>query len=287
MLFYVTLVLSAAVASSVEIDEAGIGAKAASRNTNCLCQCAETIFKDSYGKIHGNCNSVDVNEAQWCYVDSRYSQCSDLRQSERKGLGHLRYSNEACATPALDSQQCRYALYSSNSGNSGFNGGNTGYNSGNSGYNSGNSGYNSGNSGYNSGSSGYNSGSSGYNSGNSGYNSGSSGYNSGNTGYNNGNSGFNSGSSGYNSGSSGYNSGNTGYNTGNSGYNSGNTGYNTGNSGYNNGNTGYNNGNTGYNNGNTGYPEVGDVRFAERTASKTATGKSEEKKKDSAVNFSR
>ena len=178
--------------------------RAASREVNCHCQCSPLTFRDKYGRINGNCKAADETGAKWCYVDTRYSRCSDLSKSDRY---RNYWSYEACATPELGSYQCRGSSggYSSGS-NGGFNtGSNGGFNSGsNGGFNSGsNGGFNSGsNGGHHSGSNG------GFNSGsNGGFNSGSNGahHSGSNGGFSSGsNGGFNSGlNGGFNSGSNG------------------------------------------------------------------------------------
>ena len=191
------VVAVAAVAAVAAVDITAVAAvepedssldlvRAASRTINCGCQCSNTQFKDKYGKVNGNCVSTDKTGAVWCYVDpSSYSSCSDLQKSERF---NKYWSYEACATPALNSYECR---------NGGFTGGNSGYNGG---FNGGSSGFNGGSSGYNSGSSGFNGGTSGFTGGSSGFNGGSSGFNGGNSGYNGGSIGSGLGSSGYGSG---------------------------------------------------------------------------------------
>merc|ERR1711915_57714 len=119
--------------------------KAASRDLGCNCQCSNTVLKDKYGKVNGNCKSTDKG-GQWCYVDPRYAQCNDLVKSKRFNQF---WSYQACATPERSSYQCRSS--------GGFGSGSGGFNSGH-----GSSGFNSGH-----GSSGFNSGhgSSGYSSG--------------------------------------------------------------------------------------------------------------------------
>merc|ERR1711915_653436 len=210
--------------------------KAASRDLGCNCQCSNTVFKDKYGKVNGNCKSTDKG-GQWCYVDPRYAQCNDLVKSKRFNQF---WSYQACATPERSSYQCRSSGY----GSGGFGSGSGGFNSGHgsSGFNSGHgssSGY--GSSGFNSGhgSSGFNSGhgSGGFTSGH-----GSSGFNSGH-----GSSGFNSGhsSSGFNSGhgsSGGSSFGSGGYGSGSS---SGSQGFGSGSSGF----SGGGSGNSGYSSG--------------------------------------
>ena len=77
--------------------------RAASRQVNCNCQCSSITFLDRYGQINGNCRSADSTGALWCYVDPRYSQCVDLRQSVRTTS---LWSYQACATPEIYSAQC-------------------------------------------------------------------------------------------------------------------------------------------------------------------------------------
>merc|ERR1711915_152285 len=209
--------------------------KAASRDLGCNCQCSNTVFKDKYGKVNGNCKSTDKG-GQWCYVDPRYAQCNDLVKSKRFNQF---WSYQACATPERSSYQCRSSGYGSGGFGSGSGGFNSGY--GSSGFNSGHgsSGFNSGH-----GSGGFNSGhgSSGSSSGH-----GSSGFNSGH-----GSSGFNSGhsSSGFNSGhgsSGGSSFGSGGYGSGSS---SGSQGFGSGSSGFSGGGSGgYGSSNSGYSSG--------------------------------------
>merc|ERR1711973_969109 len=164
--------------SSIGVHSIETGTRAASRRTGCGCQCSNTVFKDKYGKINGNCKSSDRG-AVWCYVDPRYSACSDLQRSERF---NQHWSYQACATPDLDSYECRSLGFGTGSSNGGYN---NGFNSGsNGGFNSGS------NSGFHGGSSGSNNGF--YGGSNSGFNSGS------NNGFNSGsNNGFNIGSGSY------------------------------------------------------------------------------------------
>merc|ERR1712228_1124096 len=121
-----------------DVSETDLGVRAASRVTNCGCQCSNTVFKDKYGKINGNCKSADKTGAVWCYVDN-YSSCSDLQRSTRFNKN---WSYEACATPDINSYECRNGGF--NNGGSGFNNGNNGFNNGGSGFNNGNNGFNNG-----------------------------------------------------------------------------------------------------------------------------------------------
>eukprot|EP00088_Acartia_fossae_P032235 TRINITY_DN33024_c0_g1_i1.p1 TRINITY_DN33024_c0_g1~~TRINITY_DN33024_c0_g1_i1.p1 ORF type:complete len:243 (-),score=42.93 TRINITY_DN33024_c0_g1_i1:188-916(-) len=154
MLVKVFLAVSCTTLALAQKD-ADLGTRAASRDTNCGCQCSSLTFKDKYGKINGNCKSTDRTGAQWCYVDPYYNNCSDLKRSQRFDKY---WSYEACATPEPNSYEC------ANSGwNSGNNGGwNSGSNNGypcrgsNCGSGSNNGGWSSGssnNGGWNSGSS--------------------------------------------------------------------------------------------------------------------------------------
>merc|ERR1711915_868788 len=79
-------------------------AAAANGGDNCYCQCSSFTYRNSYGKLHGNCKS-SWNGAQWCYIDERYNDCQDIANSSK--FGGKRWSYEACATPALNSYQCR------------------------------------------------------------------------------------------------------------------------------------------------------------------------------------
>ncbi|XP_040568353.1 uncharacterized protein [Lepeophtheirus salmonis] len=75
---------------------------------DCNCQCISLQFRDSKGKIHGNCKST-LNGAQWCYVKyDKYSPCPDLRRSQR--FSGRYWSNHACATPSEDSPVCKYVF---------------------------------------------------------------------------------------------------------------------------------------------------------------------------------
>jgi len=213
---FIVYILMSGLVGSHAIETA---TRAASRKSGCGCQCANTTFKDKYGKINGNCKSTERG-AVWCYVDPKLSDCNDLQKSERINAF---WSYQACATPDIQSSECRYLGFGSNGFSSGGSGsyGNSGQQSGSGGFIFGGGSNNN---------NGFNSGNSGFNGGNSGFNSGNSGFNGGNTGsYNNGNNGFNSGNSGFNSGNSGFNSGNSGLNGGNNGFNGGNNGFNGGN----------------------------------------------------------
>jgi len=61
----------------------------------------------SQGEVQGNCRTVDSTGAQWCYVDTSYSSCSDLVPSLR--FPNNPWSYEACATPAPGSPLCPVA----------------------------------------------------------------------------------------------------------------------------------------------------------------------------------
>merc|ERR1712127_197135 len=97
---FVFAVLLAGSASAKVLDSL----KAASPLTNCGCQCSPLTFRDSGGLVQGNCRSVDGTGAQWCYVDSHHSSCSDLSPSAR--FPQNPWSYEACATPTLE--ECAY-----------------------------------------------------------------------------------------------------------------------------------------------------------------------------------
>merc|ERR1711872_1171139 len=142
-----------------------VSPKAASGDLRCDCQCASTTFRDKYNKIQGNCKSVDHTGARWCYVDQRYNRCTDLKTSQR--FNQL-WSYQACATPALNSRQCRHqnggghgsgggygGSGSGGFGSGGFGGGSSG---GHGGFGGGNSGGGHGGFGGNSGGGGYNGG---------------------------------------------------------------------------------------------------------------------------------
>merc|ERR1711860_75896 len=95
------------------------GLKAASGQVNCACQCSVLTFRDKYGNLNGDCKSTDKG-AKWCYVDPQYRNCGDLKPSTRNPGKYWTY--EGCATPSLNSPQCRYF----NNGNNGnYNNGNT------------------------------------------------------------------------------------------------------------------------------------------------------------------
>lgn len=87
------------------------GAKAPAQTTcyDCFCQCSSLSFKNKYGKIEGNCKSYDKG-GRWCYVRDNigqgYSTCPDLRRS-KKFHGRF-WSYHACATPTLNSYDCRH-----------------------------------------------------------------------------------------------------------------------------------------------------------------------------------
>ena len=66
-----------------------------------------TKFSMSQGEVQGNCRTVDSTGAQWCYVDTSYSSCSDLVPSLR--FPNNPWSYEACATPAPGSPLCPVA----------------------------------------------------------------------------------------------------------------------------------------------------------------------------------
>merc|ERR1712061_628240 len=78
--------------------------KAASPLINCGCQCSSLTFRDANGVVQGNCLTVDITGAQWCYVDQAYSSCQDLVPSKR--FPNNPWSYEACATPAPGSPLC-------------------------------------------------------------------------------------------------------------------------------------------------------------------------------------
>merc|ERR1712200_220842 len=106
-----------------------------------------------YGITHGNCKTSDRG-ARWCYVDRRYSTCHDLKPSTRSPGQYWTY--EGCATPALNSYQCRYNNGYGNNNNGYGNGYGYGNNYGNGYGNNYGNGYNNGyNNGYGSGGNGY------------------------------------------------------------------------------------------------------------------------------------
>ena len=120
--------------------------------SECWCQCKRLSFRDSYGRIHGNCarffhiyiKSIyftahilpfysfnyfqskifyfsSYNGAQWCYVENNigygYSTCEDQRRSVK--FSGSTWSYHACTTPALYSSSCRYCQGRRSSSNSG------------------------------------------------------------------------------------------------------------------------------------------------------------------------
>jgi hypothetical protein len=87
-----------------EEQEGGPVGKASSRNVNCICQCSNYTVLDKHGRVKGNCRSIDSTGAAWCFVDRRYSKCSDLIYSS---VWNRSWSRQACATASLSSRQCR------------------------------------------------------------------------------------------------------------------------------------------------------------------------------------
>merc|ERR1719507_2139526 len=75
---------------------------------DCFCQCSSLSFS-SHGKIEGNCKSYDKG-GRWCYVRDNIgtgqSTCPDLHYSKRFHGRSCSY--HACATPTLQSYDCRH-----------------------------------------------------------------------------------------------------------------------------------------------------------------------------------
>merc|ERR1712212_668474 len=139
LLLFLGVVCTGAIAQKVS-------PKAASGDLRCDCQCASTTFRDKYNKIQGNCKSDDHTGARWCYVDQRYNRCTDLKTSQR--FNQL-WSYQACATPALNSRQCRRQNGGGHGSGGGYGGsGSGGFGSGSSGgFGGGHGGFGGGNSG--------------------------------------------------------------------------------------------------------------------------------------------
>merc|ERR1711860_15099 len=78
-------------------------AAAAPSEEACDCQCSSLIFRDTRGRVQGNCKTT-YNGAQWCYVNPRYTNCRDLTASSR--FRGKYWSYQACATPGLDEYPC-------------------------------------------------------------------------------------------------------------------------------------------------------------------------------------
>ncbi len=78
--------------------------RAALPQVNYNCQCSKYTYQDKYRRVQGNCLSIDSTGARWCFVDPRYSKCSDLRSSK---IRNRSWSRQACATPARSSHRCR------------------------------------------------------------------------------------------------------------------------------------------------------------------------------------
>merc|ERR1711913_85136 len=49
----------------------------------CRCSTNHLIFKDEWGKTHGDCQSADNTGRKWCYTTGWDSGCSDLVKSQR------------------------------------------------------------------------------------------------------------------------------------------------------------------------------------------------------------
>merc|ERR1719433_1604362 len=83
--------------------------RAQNPNPNCDCQCDSYVWKDSYKRIMGNCESETYTpgggQAIFCYVTGKARRaCTDVLRSP--DLHNRYYSFEACATPEPNSPQC-------------------------------------------------------------------------------------------------------------------------------------------------------------------------------------
>jgi len=115
----------AAFASAAPQDKkSDIGVKAPSPYENCNCQCHHYSWRDTYGKIQGNCKSSDGTRGRWCYVEG-YA-CDDIQysKSRRDRFGELRkWSYQACSTPAPGTGRCAYDYGYGSGYGGGFNSG--------------------------------------------------------------------------------------------------------------------------------------------------------------------
>merc|ERR1712212_5498 len=60
----------------------------------CRCSTNHLIFKDEWGKTHGDCQSADNTGRKWCYTTGWDSGCSDLVKSKRYSSNPWSY--DAC-----------------------------------------------------------------------------------------------------------------------------------------------------------------------------------------------
>merc|ERR1712222_12031 len=61
----------------------------------CRCSTNHLIFKDEWGKTHGDCQSSDNTGRKWCYTTGWNSGCGDLVKSQRYSSNPWSY--EACS----------------------------------------------------------------------------------------------------------------------------------------------------------------------------------------------
>jgi len=61
----------------------------------CKCSHNHLIFKDQYGKTHGDCQSADDTGKKWCYTTGPQAGCGDLVKSQR--FSSNPWSYEACS----------------------------------------------------------------------------------------------------------------------------------------------------------------------------------------------
>merc|ERR1711934_330542 len=61
----------------------------------CRCSTNHLIFKDEWGKTHGDCQSADNTGRKWCYTTGWNSGCSDLVKSQRYSSNPWSY--DACS----------------------------------------------------------------------------------------------------------------------------------------------------------------------------------------------
>eukprot|EP00095_Tigriopus_kingsejongensis_P001605 maker-scaffold381_size190066-snap-gene-0.31 protein:Tk01605 transcript:maker-scaffold381_size190066-snap-gene-0.31-mRNA-1 annotation:"hypothetical protein" len=105
------LALVSSQITDTQVAESGdIVLKAPSNLINCGCQCDPYTWRDTLGRVQGNCRSADATKALWCYIPaSAFTSCADIRQSRNRldNFGRpRRWSYEACSTPALTSPIC-------------------------------------------------------------------------------------------------------------------------------------------------------------------------------------
>merc|ERR1712117_1015097 len=124
--FVLLALLSVAVSvmAAPQDKKSDIGVKAPSPYENCNCQCHHYTWQDTYGKIQGNCKSLDGTRGRWCYVEG--FACDDIQysKSRRDQYGQLRkWSYQTCSTPAPGTGRCAYGGGYGNGFNSGYNNG--------------------------------------------------------------------------------------------------------------------------------------------------------------------